>query len=111
MKAELDGVFEKYHETLACMLGNNFFLGSDEEKAKVSEAISEVINLVMDTHGANKGETDVPLPITDQQLLKSMSVPNWVFLYFKLRAKLLDAARQTLFKLTQLERCGVNALI
>ena len=103
MKAELDGVFEKYHETLACILGKSFFLGSDEEKAKVSEAISEVINLVMDTH--------VPLPITDQQLLKSMSVPNWVFLYFKLQAKLLDAARQTLFKLTQLERCGVNALI
>ena len=109
MKAELDGVFEKYHETLACMLGNSFFLGSDEEKAKVSE--SEVINLVMDTHGANKGVTDVPLPITDQQLLKSMCVPNWVFLYFKLQAKLLDAARPTLFKLTQLERCGVNALI
>ena len=102
MKAELDGMFEKYHETLACMLGNSFFLGSDEEKAKVSEAISEVINLVMDTHGANKGVTDVPLPITDQQLLKSMCVPNWVFLYFKLQAKLLDSARQTLFKLTWL---------
>ena len=104
-------MFEKYHETLPCMLGNSFFLGSDEEKAKVSEAISEVINLVMDTHGANKGVTDVPLPITDQQLLKSMCVPNWVFLYFKLQAKLLDSARQTLFKLTRLERCGVNALI
>ena len=50
-EAELDGVLEKYHETLACILGNSFLYGSDEQKAKVSKAISEVVNLVMYAHG------------------------------------------------------------
>ena len=45
-------MLEKYHETLACILGNSFLYGSDEQKAKVSKAISEVVNLVMDVHGA-----------------------------------------------------------
>ena len=35
-----------------CILGNSFLYGSDEQKAKVSKAISEVVNLVMDVHGA-----------------------------------------------------------
>ena len=44
-------------------------------------------------------------------LLKSMCVPNWVLLYFKLQAKLPDSARQTLLKLTQLGRCGIKYLL
>lgn len=43
-------MLEKYHETLACILGNSFLYGSDEQKAKVSKAISEVVNLVMYAH-------------------------------------------------------------
>ena len=44
-------MLEKYHETLACILGNSFLYGSDEQKAKVSKAISEAVNLVMYAHG------------------------------------------------------------
>ncbi|RMX35762.1 hypothetical protein pdam_00025352, partial [Pocillopora damicornis] len=36
----------------------------DAEKAKVSETISEVVNLVMDAHGVKKGVTDLLLPTT-----------------------------------------------
>ena len=48
---------------------------------------------------------------TYQPLLKGMCVPNWVLLYFKLQAKLPDAARQTLLKLTQLGSCGIKDLL
>ena len=98
---------EKYHETLACIL--LLFNGIDAEKAKVSETISEVVNLVMDAHGVKKGVTDLLLPTTYQELLKSMCVPDWVLLYFKLQAKLPDAVWQTLLNLTQLGRSGVGA--
>ena len=107
VKSELDGVLEKYHETLACIL-LLLFNGIDAEKAKVSETISEVVNLVMDAHGVKKGVTDLLLPTTYQELLKSMCVPDWVLLYFKLQAKLPDAVWQTLLNLTQLGRSGVS---
>ena len=51
MSTDVHGVLEKYHETLACILGNSFLYGTDEEKGKVSETISEVVNLVIDTKG------------------------------------------------------------
>ena len=37
--ADLDGVCEKYHETLACVLGNSIIYGGKEEKEKVSNDI------------------------------------------------------------------------
>lgn len=108
VSTEVDGVLAKYHETLACILGNSFLYGADEEKGKVSETISEVVNLVIDAKGPKKGVTELLLPTTYQRLLESMRVPDWVLLYFKLQAKLPDAAWQTLLNLTQLGRSGVS---
>ena len=111
VSTEVDGVLAKYHETLSCILGNSFLYGTDEEKGEVSEMISEVVNLVMDARGAQKGVTQLLLPPTYQRLLESMRVPDWVLLYFKLQARLPDAAWQTLLNLTQLGRSGVSDLI
>lgn len=105
---EVDGVLAKYHATLSCVLGNSFLHGTDEERGKVSETISEVVNLVMEAQGAKKGLTELLLPTTHQRLLESMRVPDWVLLYFKLQAKLPDAAWQTLLNFTQLGRSGVS---
>ena len=105
---EVDGVLAKYHATLSCVLGNSFLHGTDEERGKVSGTISEVVNLVMEARGAKKGLTELLLPTTHQRLLESMRVPDWVLLYFKLQAKLPDAAWQTLLNLTQLGRSGVS---
>ena len=105
---EVDGVLAKYHATLSCVLGNSFLHGTDEERGKVSETISEVVNLVMEARGAKKGLTELLLPTTHQRLLESMRVPDWVLLYFKLQAKLPDAAWQTLLNLTQLGKSGVS---
>ena len=56
-------------------------------------------------------------PLQHQQLLTThlstalKEYVCWVLLYFKLQAKLPDAARQTLLKLTQLGRCGIKDLL
>ena len=46
----------------------------------------------MDANGSKKGLTDILSPETHQRVLESARVPNWVLLYFKLHAKLPDAA-------------------
>lgn len=53
---------EKYHETMACVLGNSFIYGDEEEKEKVSETISKVVNLVLEAKGSKKGLADLLLP-------------------------------------------------
>lgn len=47
VSSALDGVSAKYHETIASVLGNSFLYGTDEEKEKVRNTISEVVDLVM----------------------------------------------------------------
>ena len=105
--ADLNDLCDKYHESLACVLGNSFLYGNDSEKKDVSKTVSEILNLVMDSKGYKKGFSDLLLPETHQRLLESMRVPDWVLLYFKIKAKLPDAGWQTLLNLTQLGRSGV----
>ena len=107
---EVDGVLHKYHETLACVLGNSFIFGDDEEKGKVSETLSEIVNLVNDAKGSKNGLEELLLPETYQRLLESMRVPDWVLLYFKLQSRLPDVGWQTLLNLTQLGRSGVSLM-
>ena len=108
---ELDGVLAKYHETLACVLGNSFLYGSDKDKGNVSETLSEIVNLVMDAKGSKKGLEELLMPETYQRVVESMRVPDWVLLYFKLQARLPDAGWQTLLNLTQLGRSGVSSTL
>ena len=53
---------EKYHETMTCVLGNSFINGGEEEKEKVSETISKVVNLVVEAKGSKKGLAELLLP-------------------------------------------------
>ncbi|KAL9970998.1 hypothetical protein ACROYT_G023472 [Oculina patagonica] len=103
---EIDGVLEKYHESLACVLANSLLYGGAEQKDKVSETISEVVNLVMNANGTKKALSELLVPETYPRFLQGMRVPDWVLLYFKLQAKLPDAAWQTRLNLTQLGRSG-----
>ena len=70
--ADLEGVCEKYNKTLACVLGHSFIYGSQEEKEKVSEMISEIVNLVLEAKGSKKGLTELLLPDTHQKILDGM---------------------------------------
>lgn len=75
---DLNDVCDKYRESLACVLGNSFLYGNEEEKKDVSHTVSEILNLVMDAKGAKKGITDLLLAETHQWFLQSMRVPDWV---------------------------------
>ena len=108
--ADLGGVCEKYHETLACVLGHSFIYGSQEEKEKVSETLSEIVNLVLEAKGSKKGLTELLLPDAYQKILDGMRVPDWVLLYFKLKARPPDDAWQILLNLTQLGKSRVSLL-
>ena len=82
--------------------------GNEEDRQSVSKTVSDIIDLVINFRESKKGLSELLLPETHQRFLKSMRVPDWVLLYFKLQAKLPDAAWQTLLNLTQLGRSGVS---
>ena len=65
----------------------------------------------MDVNGSKQALAELLVPETYQQFLESIRVPDWVLLYFKLLAKLPDAAWQTLLNLTQLGRSGVSGTL
>ncbi|XP_031563017.1 uncharacterized protein LOC116298634, partial [Actinia tenebrosa] len=79
---------------------------NEKDKYFVSSTISEVVDMIMDAVGEKKGLRELFLPETYDRLLKSMRVPDWVLLYFKLQTKLPDDAWQTLLNLTHLGRSG-----
>lgn len=47
IRTDLNDVCDKYHASLACILGNSFLYENEEEKKDVSETVSEILNLVM----------------------------------------------------------------
>ena len=81
---DIDGVLAKYHKSLACVLGNSLLYSKGEQKGKLPETISAIVNLVMNANGAKKA--------LHKRFLQGKRVPDWVLLYFKLQAKLPDAA-------------------
>ena len=44
---DLNGVCDKYHESIASVLGNSFIYGDQDEKDDVSKTVSEILNLVI----------------------------------------------------------------
>ena len=100
--SHLSDVSEKYQESMACVLGNSFVFGCDDEKEEVRNIISEVVDLVMASKGAKKGLSELLSSETHAHLFKSMRVPDWVLLYFKLQTRLPDSAWQTMLNLTGL---------
>ena len=109
--ASLHDVSEKYRESLSSVLGNAFVFGNEEEKGHVRDTISEVIDLVMDAQGTKKGLTELLSSSTYDRIVKSMRLPDWALLYFKLQSRLPDSAWQTLLNLTQLGKSGVSTLL
>ena len=46
--ASLSDVSERYEESIACVLGNSFIFGGDDEKGQVRDTISEVVDIAME---------------------------------------------------------------
>ena len=106
--ASLSDVSEKYKQSISCVLGNSFLFGDESEKGEVRDTISEVVEMVMEAKGSKKGFSEILSSSTYDRIMKSMRVPDWVLLYFKLHSRLPDSAWQTLLNLSQLGKSGVS---
>ena len=51
VNAALEDISEKYHESITSVPGNTFLCGTTEERGKVRDTISEVIDLAMEPKG------------------------------------------------------------
>ena len=78
---EIDGVLVKYHESLGCILGNSLLYGGDEQKDKVSETISKVVDLVMDATGSKQALAELLVPETYQRFLEYTGARLGVFVF------------------------------
>lgn len=76
------------------MLGNSFTFRGDAEKKEVRNTY-QVVDMVMKTKGSKKGFSELFSSEMYNRIMKSMRVPDWVLLYFKLQMKLPDSAWQT----------------
>jgi len=106
--ASLNDVSEKYRESVSSVLGNAFIFGNENEKEQVRDTISEVVDMVLDAKGPKKGLSDLLSSSTYGRIMKSMRVPDWALLFFKLQSRLPDSAWQTLLNLTQLGKSEVS---
>ena len=103
----LHDVSEKYGESISCVLANSFIFGADAERSEVKDIISDVVDMIMEAKGSKKGLSELLSSETYSRIMKSMRVPDWVLLYFKLQTRLPDSAWQTLLNLTQLGKSKV----
>ena len=78
---EIDGVLVKYQESLGCSLGNSLLYGGDEQKDKVSETISKVVDLVMDATGSKQALAELLVPETFQRFLEYTGARLGVFVF------------------------------
>ena len=76
VSSALDSVSEKYHETIANVLGNSFLYRTDEVKETVGNTISEVVDLVMESSGSKKGLSELLSPKTHARVFQSMRAPD-----------------------------------
>ena len=61
---ELNGVLEKYHKSLSCVLGIGFLYSTDEEREEISETAPKINDLAVEVHGAKKAIAELLLPET-----------------------------------------------
>ena len=73
----------------------------------MKDIISDVVDMIMEAKGSKKALSELLSSKTYSRIMKSMRVPDWVLLYFKLQTRLPDSAWQTLLNLTQLEKSKV----
>ena len=98
---EKDGVLAKYYESLACVWKQFALWWRQTESQGIRNNIRD-----SKFDGAKKALSELLRPNRNQRFLQGMRVPDWVLLYFKLLAKLPDAAWQTLLISRSLEKVG-----
>lgn len=100
----LKDVAEKHRESIASIFGHL----SCEENSEVQDILGEIADMVAQEKGVGKAVKVILSDEIFQKFVESMTVPDWVLLYFKLSARLPDEAWQMLLNLTRLGNTGVS---
>ncbi|KAJ7377140.1 hypothetical protein OS493_030735 [Desmophyllum pertusum] len=98
----LKDVAEKHRESIASIFGHL----SCEENSEVQDILGEIADMVAQEKGVGKAVKVILSDEIFQKFVESMTVPDWVLLYFKLSARLPDEAWQMLLNLTRLGNTG-----
>ena len=70
--------------------------------------IMDVVDMVAEKRGMSKTLEDLLSDETLSNYFSSIRVPDWVLLYFKLKARISDSTWQTAINFTNLGRTGVR---
>lgn len=104
---ELQGVAERHRESLASILGH---LACSEKIPEARDLLGEIADMVVEEKGVKKAVKVILSEKVFQTFIKSMVVPDWVLLYFKISARLPDGAWQMLLNLTKLGDTKVSKI-
>lgn len=101
----LQDVAVKHRESLASVLG---YLSCQGNSSEVRDILGEIASKIAREKGVGKAVEAILSQQLYQDYLRSLRVPDWVLLYFKLSARLPDEAWQMLLNLTRLGNTGVS---
>ena len=96
-------VCEQKRELLASVLGNMCAFKDQQAQG----IVMEVIDMVAEERGTRKTFEELLSEETLDRYINSMWVPDWVLVYFKIKAPISDSTWQTAINFTHLGRTGV----
>ena len=96
-------------ESIGSVLGQSCLLTK-----KVGRDARELLSTVMETVVQEKGvkvafSKVIPVDVWEEKL-KSMRVPDWIYLLFKLKSRISDRSWQDLINFTRVGRTGVRII-
>lgn len=95
---------EQNRETLTSVLGNMCALKDKQE------IVMEVIDMMAKKRGIKSTFEELLNEETLEKYVTTMRVPDWVLVYFKIKARISDSTWQTGINFTNLGRTGVSLL-
>lgn len=97
-------VCDSNRETLASVLGNMCSFNDQQAQG----IIMDVVDMVAEKRGIRKTFEELLSDETLSNYFSSIRVPDWVLLYFKIKARISDSTWQTAINFTKLGRTGVR---
>lgn len=95
---------EQNRETLTSVLGNMCAL----KDKQAQEIVMEVIDMMAKKRGIKSTFEELLNEETLEKYVTTMWVPDWVLVYFKIKARISDSTWQTGINFTNLGRTGVS---
>ena len=100
-------VCEQNRESLASILGNMCAFKDQQARG----IVMDVVDMVAEKRGIKDTIKELLSEETLDRYVNSMRVPDWVLVYFKLKARISDSTWQTAINFTNLGRTGVSCNI